>query len=564
MISKKIFKYLFLAMLASALGLANAIIFITYNQFLSLVLSAVGQADLVPIVKKQIDISTFISIKIVALLLSCILLYIAFLFWQNKSSAFTKINFYVSVLWHDAKNLCNFSVFSKQEKVFMAICIIGVCLHSLLYIHTSALEHDECWSYNYFINKNILLSFLAPNNNHNLYTFICWFFNLLFSAKWAIRLVALFGGLGSIVFFAKILKQFGSTLIFSAGIILYSFSLPLLAYCIVGRSYSFTLLFAAIGLLCLQKILENPSRKKHFIYLGISQALGVCSNVGYLYPLVGFILFSIWYAYLHKNVRNKFIKTWLLCLIVFGIFLATPLLLLSGWQPLSTAGKALVWQIELLPKYTMYGANELIFYYTGIKNVGWVFIVSLVGFTSLLWKNKNWMYRFCILQLWLALLFYALHQTILPQRLFTYTIIFAVIILAIFIKDILYKLLEQEKRQYVFLLFIPLCIFGFRQHQLFNWSKKIDIAANKTAAYLFTKQIDTCYNLYFYPAPAIELYYTTNGKKIYQIKNNISSRNFGILDTAKHNHCMISSTEDSVTFQGYKKTTFDDCINVWE
>jgi hypothetical protein len=574
-IKKIIFPLLIIIALLAIIMLGVLVESYSYPQVIMIATNMFGNEDLQASIEHYLSIETFIQIKIIIICICiiCAISIIIVVLFSNKIQQFCSNLF--TIFWKDIRELFSLNNYSKTEKIFLFICIFTVSIHSIYYIHTWALQHDECWSYNYFIGNHILASFITPNNNHNLYTLLCWFANLILDGKWAMRLLALAGGLISIIVFAKYVKQYKKEAFFIIAIILFSASLPLLNYCISGRSYSFTILFAAIGLLCFYKMEQTPNEKKYYYYLAISQALGLFSNIGYLYPLVGFVLFSL--LLITKNTIRNWLQCWALCGAIGIALLGIPLMVLHGIQPLQTAANTNHFQWQNIGKYCMICADSLAFFISGYRTGGlfYIIILSFCMLVILLFNRKQKdanntnqntkIYYLYVIQTGMPFVFFSMQQSEIFPRMFTYQIVFITIIMV----EIIFRLIPTKntvsiKWIYALLFLFPIAFYGFTQHVLFRWSAKIDKAAEHTATYLLSKKIDTCYSFYFYPIPSIMYQYNANKNSIYFIKSNKGSISYQAFDSTKYYPCILSASEDSILFAGYKKTVIDGVVDVWE
>jgi hypothetical protein len=475
-----------------------------------------------------------------------------------------QIFYYFRILWMDVKNIFSFHHLSKTEQNIFLVCIIcfsGFCLY---WMHQWDLQFDECWTYNYFINNNILCSTVTPYNNHYLYTAVSWWFNLILPVKLAIRLPAFLAGLCSIFIYAKFLATYKKSILFNVGIILFSTNLPLINYSISGRGYSFTVLFCAIGLLCLQKILQHPSRRKFYYYLGISQALGMYSCFTYFYPFVGFVLYLLFIIFLRTEYRKNYGIALLISCVGAVVLLAVPLILLKGLTPMLVAAAPSQYALQVVQP-VLHGAEIVAYYFTSWHNGGVLYIVILLIASWLSCKYFNAIIAFCIMQCIIPFVFFIIQQNILFERIFTYLPVFVVVLVSfgMYVITTLFKNL-QPKLAYVLLLFIPCAFFHFNRHYLFHWSDRLDIITHKTADYLLANNIDTCYTFYIYPVPQIQLRYQQQHKNIYFQKADIRSKGYAPFDSTKKYKCILSAVENNRNVAQYRCTTIDTCIQIWQ
>ena len=89
-----------------------------------------------------------------------------------------------------------FNALTRFERLALGIITLFSFGKALWYDIVFPLQYDEAWSYNYYIGNGLWQSFLLPSNNHKLFTFIAWWFNLLpFDKLFLIRTPNAFTGI---------------------------------------------------------------------------------------------------------------------------------------------------------------------------------------------------------------------------------------------------------------------------------------------------------------------------------------------------------------------------------
>lgn len=461
------------------------------------------------------------------------------------------------------KNLFSFKVYTPFQKKILVGAIVFLSVHSLYYIWDWDIQHDECWTYNYYINQSWAFSFLAPNNNHYLYTAICWWANHIpfLNAKITMRLVALMASVIAIIFYFKLLSNWlQHTYMQLLGMAIFVSSMPLLYYSIIGRSYSFTILFVCVSMLCFQKIIETASNTKYFFYLALATALGVFSNITYVYPMLGFIIYSTIIAINNKALLRLFLKTWLASIMASFVLLLVPVFLLKGFQPLSAVG--------LQPVVNVWGNIQLGFkmlsyYFSGHLFASFIWVVLIVITALLLFKSKQKLLLLCLVQFVLSIIIYALQGPHLFERLFTYLVPFVALSM-LYVFQYLFQYLKNNLAisGSVAFLFLLVNVYQFKHHFLFNWNIGIDKACTKTAQFLLANNIDSVYSFYVYPKPCIEYYYNKAGLPISIMLNSQGSVSYTTYDSSYRYKAIISATEDSLQFKNYTTISIDNWVNV--
>lgn len=494
-------------------------------------------------------------LKIVALVLMVSTAMILIFRTTINASCKNSRNFIV----HKFKLIVTSASLSPIQRKGLYIMLLLYSIHTLYYAATKYFDHDECWTYNYFVDGGLLGSFLAPQNNHYGFTLLSWVLHLIWPSIYAMRLIAFLFGVGSIFLFADFCKRYLQERVFFLALTLYSFSVPLLCYSVFGRSYSSTLFFAIIGLYSLMKINLSSCRKSWWWVLVISQALGLFMSVAYIYPLFGFVVASAVVARKDKELLRSYLKYWMLCAILCVLLLGIPLLLLGGWQSFVLGVS------EVANKSTFYylwkSFDIVTIYFTGWRSKNWIFLVAVLLSLCIALLTRKRLLVVCAIQLTLVPIFFALQHNVLYERLFTYLAIFVVLaIVAIF------EFFRISKKYILGIgaLIIPVAIFVFHNHFLMHWSVVPDEANYKLVQYLQSKKIDSCYQMFFYAAPATAYYSKQNGHPIYQELASEGSIQYVPFNATKHYQAIVSRVEDSLVFEGYTKTTIAGHLDVWE
>jgi hypothetical protein len=529
---------------ASILYLVNS----KYATIYNLAVNSIPNKDAIKLLPNYLTAEKWHGFK----LLLCLALGIILLIFYILTKYRNKVKKIVQIFLIDVKNLFSVAEFNKPNKLAFYSTLLFLVMHSLYYIHSWALTHDELWTYNYFVNTPIWNSFLLPNNNHYFYTSIVWWFNLLFAAKWALRLVALLGMCAGWCVFVKTVYKYLPTYLFIPSIVLLACSMPVLYYAVIGRAYSFTLLFAGIQLYTLLAIKNKEYNNKFIIYFALATILGLFSNICFLYAAIANNIILIGIKY------KKFFKAFIIQSIGTLLLLSTPLLILKGATPIQ---KIATVKASFSFIYLLKGASTLEYYYLGIVNTGHIFLAILCLCTIWFIYRPRFIATICLVQLWVVLCAFSIQQTTLYERLFTYTEIFVVPLIVLLLAIIFNKI--QRQIFIVALLYGVAAVFTFTKHPLFTWSIAIDKAADKVAKQLYKANIDTCYTANFYVAPAIDFYFKQKQKNIYQYKAEQQSISYKPLDSLVKYKAIINTVESKTIYPAYIPKQVDSIYIIW-
>ncbi len=512
-------------------------------------------------ISKQIPPATYLflllgnlvyTVRIVLILLVVILVVLLFLFLKYKQQIFYAISIFIS----DIKQTCTLAYLPKQHSIIVALAFAFVFIHALYYSSTWYLTHDECWSYNYFIHPSIINSIALPYNNHFGYTFLAAILDTVCTPIVAIRSIAIIATLLAVLIFAKLsFTTIRANFIWCMAIFIAS--VPLLAYSALGRGYSLSILFTVIQLYTFFQLLKK-NNLKYYIYFGVAIVFAIYSNVFMAYTAAAWLILGFYFLKNKKAVLLVSIFT----IVIIGALLYTPIVLLKGnklYNTGYTGGLNLQYSI-------MHCANTISYYFTGIKNIGWWYIIIIGLSTLYAFVKKNTLYTICVLQVIVPFIVFSIQPQLQYERLYTYLIVFITPIVAILLTDF-YKLLKIYHTN-VYIVSSIVYIIGsaiiFNKHTLFTWSKQLDKASYHTAQYLLANKIDSIYTFTFYPSPIIELVYTQNNKSIVQLKPEITSIQYAPFDSTIKYQAIITKLEDSMRFTNYTPTIIDSCIIVWQ
>ncbi len=481
---------------------------------------------------------------------------------KNKVQLQVALQKGILIVFADAKRLFVLPQFSKQQKNTVWLLVVFLIAHSVYYFVQWPITHDEAWSYQYFVNGNFFTSFLAPYNNHYLFTLVSWFMHIFLPNVLALRIIALLAGVVSVFAFAHSQQKMFIGFWFTISMVLFATALPLLYYSIIGRSYSCTILFAAIGLYCFMEIFRQKATTKHFVYLGISQALGVWSCIFYFLPASIFLLSLVFCLY--KKNGYKLVSTVIIFVVITIIALGIPLIILKGVTPLQSA--AMAYSQQNLLDVFLTTCNRLFFYSTSWRfamPVSTIVVMGILFFSF--WNSKKWSLLF-LLQLCVPI-FYAFISSVWYERLFTYCIVFYTPVLVFTLQQLckVFKFSLKIKNEIVLLFLLPISILLFRNCVLFYWSVQKDKDLKVLASYIQNnKNINTIYTTDVYAVPALQYYWQKqNNREIVITKSFTDSNSKQTLQNTIPPY-VVTLLEDSNLVKNYQPLFLQKTIAIWQ
>ena len=278
-------------------------------------------------------------------------------------------------LWERFKKL------NKVEKTSLSLFIIVLITQRLWLSNITDVVYDEAWTYLAFTNKNPLVAacFYPTSNNHILFSHLTQITKLLpFDILTNLRLSALISNILAVLTLFFCLRKYVKPLVAWVGIILFTFSFPMVYYGFVARGYSLIVLFFTVGFFSLLQILRNFENKKAWYRLLISSVLGFYTIPIYLYPFVSLFGFSMVFFWVNKNKTTvlKTIKYGLAtCVLTFAVY--SPVFAISGIQ--SVTSNKFVNSLSM--KEVMSGflthINQTIHFFT-TSNYSYIFAIALL------------------------------------------------------------------------------------------------------------------------------------------------------------------------------------------
>ncbi len=224
------------------------------------------------------------------------------------------------------------SLKSSERNIFIIflILLLGVRIYYLL---TFPLMEDEAFSYNHFVSKGFLVStsYYPGPNNHIFYNQLAWGVNLVFgNAFWSMKLPTFIAGLIIPVFmFMFLIRHFNYTISMMA-VVLFSFSLNVTVYSVIGRGYMVQMLLMLLMLMALIKIIQERDIKFYNGVFVMTATLGFLTAPTFLYPFVSLVVFSFNFGFLKRGINVKWIVIDTFWVFVLVIAAYLPVFVMNG------------------------------------------------------------------------------------------------------------------------------------------------------------------------------------------------------------------------------------------
>lgn len=411
-----------------------------------------------------------------------------------------------------------FSALPAFERYFFYVVTIVAIVKALWYSAVMPLQYDEAWSYNYFISNELWQSFLLPSNNHKLFTFIAWWFNLLpFDKVFLIRLPNAIAGAFLLVTFFHFAKKYFSSSVALSGFAWFATCVPVAVYMTIARSYIYVIFFSLLLLIIYFEAARTLNKKYHhlMIFLTITIVLGYFSNPTFFFGhfILSIYIFSrLLFQRQFKKLKPLFISN-LAALPFLCLIYATDMLGGHFSGLLDTAYKDGVNQNYFLECIKLNAGFQ-----TGIENMYIIFVIILLaGFTLCFTKypNPKSLLVYAVLSIaWLPIHASIVHDETSRHKTIFITISFTLILLFI-LQAGMNKLLHNKYALCgLGLLMIALNTINLNKHSWFKWSTAMDKSVKDVSSILMENNATVCYIKAFYYKPGIEFYHKVNFKKI--------------------------------------------------
>ncbi len=332
----------------------------------------------------------------------------------------------------------------------MAI-VTGLLLLGLLIIPWLPIHSDEAYAFEYFTQRNPLISVLtypAPNN-HILFSFTSSLLHKIIPFElYALRLPSLCAVLGSlVVLLLRVHQRFGRSSAYWSIMIVFATFYPSF-YAVQGRGYAFLLLFSSIWLLLIVSAIEKR-RLELPIFTVLTAVAGFYTIPVFIYPYLVASILLLFYLPFRSWIRMQ-------CLIgAISLLLYTPILYFFGFEVL--IGNEFVESLSIADVWQRYPSYLLGFAHHYIPLILLTIFLLIRGDA---WRNTSG-------RLFLGLVVFSasipwLQHTFAPMRVFIYLIPIGV-----------YALAETwSSRKISWWFFLPVIlysfVFSYQQYGRFN------------------------------------------------------------------------------------------------
>lgn len=522
-------------------ALATIFLFETdYKSFIeTLRITLQKEISWVPFLQSKLPESRYRLIKITVLIFDALAIAIVLF----AIPWFTKIQVALDKICTDFKNgitrqLESLKKLARSEKILICLILLVAAIRSFWFIWNLPVQYDEAWIYNYFIGNGIKESFLLPSNNHKLYTFISWWFNLLpFDKKILIRLPnVVIGLITCLVSYLYLKKYFKSISIPLIGLAWFSSCVPVAQYMIVGKSYIYVLLFQILLIYFYQQILNVKSKLLYFWLLTVT-ILGYFANPIFFFGHFSATVFFLLLTLIQKKylLTKRIIFTNLCALFALGILYSVDILSGSFSELLKFAVTQKIDTENFFILCLDYNAQFITGFSTGLIPFCLIIISGMA-----LCLVKHLQYKSLLVYsvssiIWLP--FYAaivkddtsVHKTI-------YITFSFLIVLLFLLRKTIARYCKTPARISVFLFFIlTVNFYLLRNNSWFNWGFPIDNSVQTASNILLKEKAGSCYLSHYYYKPGLEFNFKTNHKKLKMFMGVPGSLDYSA-DTVNFNH----------------------------
>lgn len=233
----------------------------------------------------------------------------------------------------------------KHHLILLVILLLGLVLR--LTALNDSITYDEAYTYQAFASRSLFtaISDYHLPNNHVFHSVLVFFASRIFGNHlWALRLPALFAGLGVIWAAYALGKETYTRGVGLGAAALVAFSPEEILHATDARGYSL-LAFFTLLLLLLGTLATRHKKRRYWVGITISAALGFWTLPLMLFPFgIGFLwlfLSALFNDIPLGETRLGFLKNWLFsglgaAFLTIGLYL--PVLRVSGWQRLLENG----------------------------------------------------------------------------------------------------------------------------------------------------------------------------------------------------------------------------------
>lgn len=419
-----------------------------------------------------------------------------------------------SYLWHSQRLVW-------QQHKLPCIGIFSVFLaHSCFNIYEYALQYDEAWTYNNFIQKGFFISTLSPHNNHIFYTILaCWADYLPLAGKYALRLPALLGGLLVVYTSFVGLHRWTNPTFANMATTLLAFAPSVCFYSMYARGYIYVVWGLLISIWALWGLWQTSNRAIYSLALWIGTIIGFYAVPTFFYAWASVHLAWLFTIYNDKPQRRSLFIQWIkinIASVAVLLFLYAPFLLTNGLQILARAAESTTQMQHYSQWWYINKMNEWILFGKDYTFLGWTWIIQMllgIVFSCYFYTQKQ------LNKLFISLFFTFCNAWLLvapistPERAWVFVIVGDVLFLTMLLTPI-YTTIRQKWLQIgSWVSVIIILIYNCQTHYHLNWSKKLDKEAIVVSNYICSYPIDEVYTFSRYDKPLLEYYYYQQKKQ---------------------------------------------------
>ncbi len=368
--------------------------------------------------------------------------------------------------------------------------------------HSLALQYDEVWNFVHFSSRGMFFSWLAPHNNHILYTIISsFFYQIGIDSFWSVRLPNLVVSLFSICLIYYFLRARYNQYLAMTVLVLIFATGHFTFYSYLGRGYGLSLFFMLLIWVLFDMLSRNSvlTQTETKLFVLVASFLGILSNYNFLLFLVPFYLINLIYA---KEPFLKWKQIGFICIMLSIMLLPQVLGLLISLNNQQVLREFSFLQhlayFDLLADWFFFGKG-----YDGISFLLLALVLPVFFFSSFIEKKL----MAILLALVVILTFGGLH---LPERTWHFIPVFLIL---------LWPFQRWSKSSIPVL--IPIIIiwtyFSFN-HYFIRWSASIDKDMLSLQQRMKEMSIDKTQEIYLfskYEKPFIEFYLNENSPSLF-------------------------------------------------
>ena len=381
--------FILIAILLSLAGLSFLIFAKQYDEFINWLLVAMHKDNAWKVfLQKRFSPLAFTALKWIVVIFDIAFFFLIMVFFKRYNKIENRILIFIDDVRQDISACINTIKYAGKTEKFLFAAIIGFAfIKTIYYDLTVPIKYDEAWTYNYFIHNGLWQSVAMPSNNHKLFTFTAWFFNLLpFDKTFLIRLPCVLGGIVMLWVFYCYLRKKYTLPVALIGLTWLATCLPVAKHMFIARSYIFVILFSLLFIITCFRIFYSSPKKYLFVSAAIFIAAGYFSNPVFFFCHVSISIFLLVLLLWNKQTKKsvQFIYLNFAALILVAVMYAPDIIgghfsaLLEAAVKQNTAENYAITCID-------YNAS----FQTGIENSRWLFAIIIVAGIVSTFKTKG-------------------------------------------------------------------------------------------------------------------------------------------------------------------------------